>query len=164
MFRYSMKNNEKHPSCSCIIKMWFGSKHYMIWKCKALSQGLNNIAKQIDRELRLGQKPDSVLDKAIKWIKRARVGQFEVEVLFKSDNARDLLIYEYRALLACKEDPACLNVDYEPQCPKWISQADVEAYKKLREPLAVGQIISSENGAAKFRVKALKTANEPATV
>lgn len=160
-FRYSMKNGEKEKSITCICKLWFGKK-YFIRKFKALHQGVDVIACDIDRRLRLGQKPEDIYDKVIKYIKRSRCTQFEVEVVFKSDKPQEILLNEYKLLLAGKDDDDCLNTSSEVEFPKWIPIIDVEAFKSIKDGLHVGQVISPARGAGAFRVKSLKT--QPADV
>lgn len=162
-FRNSMKNGEYHPSCTCVMKLWFGQKYYFIWKAKALHQSINSVATDIDQRLRHGQKPDDIWDKVIKYVKRSRVTQFEVEVLFKSDNAQEILLREYKLLQEAKNDPNCLNSIYEPLLPKWITEIDKKAYMELRDGLQVGQVIMAPRGAGSFRVKALKPKNADTT-
>lgn len=151
-----MKNNEAQPSCSCVMKLWFG-KRYFIWKSKALHQSLTSISKEIDQRLRLGQKPDDIYDGVIKYIRRANVNKFEAEVVFKSDNPQELLVQEYKLLQQGKKDENCLNVKYEPLLPKWIPDIDKDAFMAIKEGLHIGQVITPARGVGAFRVKAIKT-------
>ena len=163
-FRNSMKDGKYSPSCTCVMKLWFGQKYYFIWKAKALHQSVNSAAIDIDQRLRLGQRPNDIWDKVIKYIKRSRVTQFEVEVVFASNNPQEILLKEYRLLQEAKNDPCCLNVSYEPLTPKWITEIDKQAYLELRDGLHVGQVIMAPRGAGSFRVKSLKPQNaEPTT-
>lgn len=156
-FRYSMKNNERYPSCTSVCKLWFGKK-YFIRKFKSMHQGVEVIARDIDRRLRLGQKPEDIYDKVIKYIKRSRCSQFEVEMVFKSDRAQDILLNEYRMLQAAKDDEDCLNTVFsEVEYPKWVPLIDKEAFLAIKDGLHVGQVIAAPRGAGAFRVKSLKT-------
>lgn len=156
-----MKNNEAHPSCSCVMKLWFG-KRYFIWKSKALHQSLKSISKEIDQRLRIGQKPDDIYDGVIKYIRRANVNKFEAEVVFKSDNPQELLVQEYKLLQVGKGDDSCLNVKFEPLMPKWIPDIDKKAFLSIKNGLQVGQVITPARGAGGFRVKTLKKATTDA--
>jgi len=155
-FRYSMKNNQKHPSKTCVCRLWFGKK-YFIRKYKALTQGLNVTASDIDRRLRLGQKPDDLYDLVIKYIKRSRCTQFEVEVVLMSDNVQEILLQEYKMLKEGANDPECLNVPGRDQeFPKWITGIDKEAFEVVKDGVHVGQVIEAPRGAGAFRIKSLK--------
>lgn len=153
-FRYNMK--ERYTSSTCVCKLWFGKK-YFIRKFKSLHAGVDVIARDIDRRLRLGQKPDDIYDNVIKYIKRSRCTQFEVEMIFKSDKAQEVLLSEYTALQASKSDPDCLNAVFDQvEYPKWIPIIDKDAFLAIKDGIQVGQVITAPRGAGAFRVKALK--------
>lgn len=159
-FRYSMKNNERHPSKTCVCKLWFGKK-YFIRKYKSLSQGLDVTAADIDRRLRLGQKPDDLYDLVLKYIKRSRCTQFEVEVMCMSDKVQEILLQEHRLLIAGKDDPDCLNVPgREMEFPKWITDIDKNAFLAIKDGIQVGQVISAPRGAGAFRIKTIKPSSD----
>lgn len=158
-FRYSMKNGEREKSVTCVCKLWFGKK-YFIRKFKALHQGVDVIACDIDRRLRLGQKPEDIYDLVIKYIKRSRCSQFEVEVVFKSDKAQEVLLQEYKLLQTGKGDVDCLNTTHDVEFPKWIPAIDKEAFNAIKDGLHIGQVVIPPRGAGGFRIKALKTQNE----
>lgn len=155
-FRYSMKGGEAQKSVTCVCKLWFGKK-YFIRKFKALHQGVDVIARDIDRRLRLGQKPEDIYDLVIKYIKRSRCSQFEVEVLFKSDKAQEVLLQEYKLLQESKTDADCLNTAFEVEYPKWVPLIDKEAFLSIKDGLQVGQVVTPARGVGGFRIKTLKT-------
>lgn len=162
-FRYSMKNHEHYPSCTCVCKLWFGKK-YFIRKFKAMHSGVDVIARDIDRRLRLGQKPDDIYDNVIKYIKRSRCTQFEVEMVFRSDKAQEILLNEYSLLQGSKLDPDCLNTVFDQvEIPKWIPIVDKEAFLAIKDGVHVGQVITAPRGAGGFRIKALKLKDADST-
>ena len=151
-----MKNNQKHPSKTCVCRLWFGKK-YFIRKYKALNQGLDATAKDIDRRLRLGQKPDDLYDLVLKYIKRSRCMLFEVEVVLMSDNVQEILLMEHKLLQDGKDSEDCLNVPgREIEFPKWITDIDKNAFLAIKDGIHVGQVVSAARGAGAFRIKSLK--------
>ncbi len=162
-FRYAMKNNERHPSVTCVCKLWFGKK-YLIRKFKALHQGLEVLAADIDRRMRLGQKPDDIYDLVIKYIKRSRCAIFEVEVVFKSNKAQEVLLQEYKLLQQAKGDADCLNTKMdEVEFPKWVPLIDKDAFLAIKDGIHVGQVVTPPRGAGAFRIKTLKPQNGDTT-
>jgi hypothetical protein len=130
-FRYSFK--EPYMSVQCIYRCWFGRK-YFIWKAKALHQSVNQLSIEIDRRLRLGCAKDDIHYKIVGWIKKARVTLFEVEVLYQSENAADLLIYEQKQLNKCKRDDDCLNNRFLVHVPKWIPSEAEYVFRQAMKP------------------------------
>lgn len=127
-FRYMYR--ERYPSVGTIYKAWFG-KRYLIVKAKALHQSVNMIAKELDQRLRLGVKPNDMFEKCVLYIRRARIGQFEVESILQSDNPVDLLIEEYKLLKASQADENCLNITFFPGLPKWIPETAVAEFQAI---------------------------------
>jgi hypothetical protein len=139
-FRYSILpfNGYAPGSIACVFKMWFGKTKYFIWKSPALYGTVNAFSKDIDQRLRLGLKgPGDIYTKIVAYIKKARVSQFEVEVLFISDNPVDLLKTESEILQKSISNDNCLNMAMTPYIPKWIPDTAVNEYnlwkQKLRE-------------------------------
>jgi len=162
-FRYSMKNHEKYPSCTCVCKLWFGKK-YFIRKFKALHQGVDTIARDVDRRLRLGQKPGDIYDLVTKYIKRSNCQQFIVEMVFRSDKAQEILLQEYKLLQDAKGSEDCLNTVFdEVEFPKWVPLIDKEAFLAIKDGIHVDQVIIAPRGAGAFRIKTIKPKDgEPA--
>lgn len=121
------------PSQPGAFKLFFGKK-YFIYKGKSLQLTISNFAKQIDRELR-NEKKDSILFKVIAYLKRYPVTSASVEVLMTSEDPIEVLMAEFTALQAGKDDPDCLNVSFEntQYIPAWIPQKDVVIFKKKLE-------------------------------
>lgn len=145
-FRYFFR--EAYPSETCVFKIWFGQR-YFIWKCKALHQAVNNISVEIDRRLRLGLKDGDIYEKIVKYIRKARVAQFEVEVVFKSDNPVDVLKYEHKALKSAQKDELCLNTIFIPGLPKWVPETAGAEYNKWKQDLTKVKKEKKKNAAAK---------------
>ena len=129
-FRYYLR--EPYPSCSCVFKVWFGKK-FFIWKAKALHQSVNNMSIEIDRRLRLGTKDGDIYEKIVKYIRKARVSQFDVEMLLANDNPVELLEYEYKELKKAEKNEDCLNISFAPVCPKWIPETACTEFDQWRQ-------------------------------
>ena len=152
-FRYSMRD-EKYPSCTCVCKLWFGKK-FLIRKFMALRAGVDTIAKDLDRRVRV-PKEGTIYDKAAAYITRARCTKFEVEMVFKSDKAQEILLQEYKMLQDNKANPDCLNTVFdEVEFPKWIPAIDKNAFLAIKDGIQVGQVIVPPRGAGAFRIKAI---------
>lgn len=129
-FRYSFI--EYKPSVQSVYKLHFGKK-YLIVKCKALHQSVNQAAKEIDQRIRLGLKGElDLYRKVIQHIKRARVTEMRVEVICQPEDALDLLKCEYEQLALGKQDEEnCLNgFPAEIHYPKWIPEETVKTFQK----------------------------------
>lgn len=129
-FRYSF--DAPYKSTTCVFKLWFGTR-YFIWKTKSLHAGINKIAIELDRKLRLGFEPDNFYAPILRYIRSARIGLFRVEVLKETEDPAELLIFEFKALQAAKDDKKCLNKIFEPQVPQWVP---VEARQQLETAIA----------------------------
>lgn len=152
-FKYTMRD-ERYPSCTCVCKLWFGKK-FLIRKFKALRAGVTTIARDIDRRVRV-DKEGTIYDKAVAYILRARCMKFEVEMVFKSDKAQEILLKEYNLLQENKNNPDCLNTSFdEVEFPKWIPDIDKNAFLAIKDGVHVGQVIVPPRGIGAFRVKAI---------
>lgn len=145
-FRYLFR--EAYPSETCVFKIWFGQR-YFIWKCKALHQAVNNISVEIDRRLRLGIKDGDIYEKIVKYIRKARVSQFEVEMLLKSDDPVEILQYEHKVLKAAQKDEMCLNTLFVPGSPKWVPETAINEYNKWKQSLTQVKKAKKKNATAK---------------
>lgn len=144
-FRYYFR--ESYPSETCVFKIWFGQR-YFIWKAKALHQSVNNISQEIDRRLRLGLKEGDIYEKIVKYIRKARVSQFEVEMVFSSDNPVEILKYEHKVLKEAMKDDMCLNTLFVPGAPKWVPETAVEEYNKWKQELTTIKKTKKKNATA----------------
>lgn len=152
-FRYSMR--EEYPSRTCVCKLWFGKK-FLIRKFKALRQGVDTVAEDIDRRVRNGLKDGDIYEKVIAYIKRARPNQMEVEMVFSSDKAQEILLQEYRLLQDSKSNPDCLNMQFDQvEFPKWIPAIDKNAFLAIKDGIHVGQVIVAPRGVGAFRIKSV---------
>lgn len=128
-FRYKFR--EDLPSQPSVYKLWFGKK-FLILKCKALHQSVQQVSIELDRRLRLGTKPNDIYAKTTEHIKRARITIMEVEVLCQPESPLELLKCEWRASHKALLDPNCLNVPMPQMFPAWIPEAIIEEFKKWR--------------------------------
>ncbi len=107
-----------------VYKIWFG-KNFLIWKGKSFLQSVQSIATLIERGLRLGIADDShYLYHVVGYIKRARVTRGYVEIVDIADfDEKDWIKFlkiEQELLTAHKNDPNCLNNNFNVYVPEWM--------------------------------------------
>jgi len=124
-FRYSFK--EPYGSIMCVYKCTIG-KRYFIWTAKSLTQSVNQISVELDRRLRMGITEDNIYYKFIKYIKTARAGLFEVEVVLQTESPIEMLKCAHKLLNKGKSDPYCLNNTFTPNVSAWIPEVDKADY------------------------------------
>jgi hypothetical protein len=119
----------------CIFKMTLGSKFY-IGKCQSLPQFMQGIATTIERALRTGNNDETGwYCHVIAYIKKNRVMRAKVERLNKNDvgdNTWELLKMEQEQLTSNRDNPDCLNNNFEVYIPKWIKPEQLELFKKWK--------------------------------
>lgn len=129
-FPYTFKEQYETTSVTCVFKLWFGSK-YFIFKGMRMDKTVETLSVQIHREMN-NQKDDSILFKAVAYIKRARIVTMTVEIIYETDAILDLLTMEYEELQEAKKDPNCLNTRFtnNEYYPKWIPQHIINEFAK----------------------------------
>lgn len=113
-----------------VYKVFFGT-HYLVWKSKAISQGLQSLATQVERHLRLGRKiPDTdYLYHVINHIRRTRCIKASVEIIQDDfESPWQALLLEQQLL--DEGDEKCLNNNVDAYTPAWISQAQIKKFEK----------------------------------
>ena len=123
-FPYTMDYEVAARNPTGVFKLKFGlsGKKYFIFKGLKITLTIENLSKQIYRELNSShQKEDSILFKVVAYIRTAKVTTMQVEVIKEIDDTVGLLMTEYEALQAAKKDIDCLNTrftntDYYPKC------------------------------------------------
>ncbi len=118
---------------SGVFILRFGEK-YFIYKGLSIKAAVENLSKQISREL-LAPKEDSILFKAICYIRTSGIPFATVDVKCISDDPVLVLTTEYEELKKAKDDVNCLNTKFEnlSHIPKWIPQKSVVKFKKITE-------------------------------
>jgi hypothetical protein len=113
-----------------VFKLSFGRK-YFIFKGLRIATTVENLSKQLHREISK-PKDDSVLFKVVAYLRKQRTKVMDVDVLFESDAIIDVLMAEYEALKAAKEDPDCLNTKFinNEYFPNWIPQHVINDFLK----------------------------------
>src|SRR5687767_6540158 len=109
-FPYVINPDVARRNPTAVFKLIFGKK-YFIFKGLKIAGTVENLSKQIHREL-ANPKEDSILIKVIAYIKKHRIPTMSVEVLYEGDAILDLLMQEYKALQAAKKDENCLNTRF----------------------------------------------------
>lgn len=129
-FPFQMEEEDRRKG-TCVFKLIFGTKYY-IFKGLRIEKTVENISRQIWKELN-NPKEDSILFKVIAYIQKSRVTIMKVEVIKESDSIVDLLMTEYEALQAAKNDVNCLNTKFfnNEYFPNWIPQVAVNDFNKL---------------------------------
>jgi hypothetical protein len=134
-FPYTMDFEMKARNATGVFKLKFGlsGKKYFIFKGLKIALTIENLSKQIYRELNSShQKEDSILFKVIAYIRTSKVTTMQVEVIREVDDTVELLMTEYESLQAAKGDSDCLNtrftnLDYYPH---WIPQYAINDFVK----------------------------------
>jgi hypothetical protein len=113
----------------------FGKKKYYIGKAKSLLQSCEAMAILIDRGLKTrNTDPVDWFYHVINYCIRARVVRGIAEVVY--DGAKEpefeLLKKEQEWLNQCKNDPDCLNNNFDAYIPKWITAKDASLFNKWK--------------------------------
>lgn len=129
-FPFQMGEEDRRKG-TCVFKLIFGTKYY-IFKGLRIEKTVENISRQIWKELN-NPKEDSILFKVIAYIQKSRVTIMKVELIKESDSIVDLLMTEYEALQAAKNDVNCLNTKFfnNEYFPNWIPQVAINDFNKL---------------------------------
>lgn len=96
---------------------------------------MHHTSGDIERMVRSGMKPGHLFSKLIEHIIAADVSELEVEVLFQSEDAAEMLKYEHDLLKSEEHNPLCLNKHFIPHIPKWMPQESVNQYNKREQSL-----------------------------
>lgn len=128
-FPFQMADEDRRKG-TCVFKLVFGTKYY-IFKGLKIEKTVENLSKQIWKELN-NPKEDSILFKVIAYIQKSRVTMMKVELIKESDSIVDLLMTEYEALQAAKNDVNCLNTRFfnNEYFPNWIPQSAVNEFNR----------------------------------
>jgi len=115
-FNFTLKGN--HKSVSAIVKIWIGSK-YMIWKFKAIGQGMEKLNQMFNSKLRNGVQEYDLFKKAVHYVLKEDITHGVVEVLMKSNDICEL--YEFEKSLLKGKDSNRLNINKVPYIPAWMN-------------------------------------------
>lgn len=119
----------------CVFMAYFG-KCFYIGKAKSITQTATQIAEIIERALRTGNNDETGwYYHVISYIKRARVLQGTIKILYGADREADnleLLKYEHNLLVKYRNDEDCLNNNFDVYFPKWIPEEDVSKFNKWK--------------------------------
>lgn len=145
---FRMRLPQEIPTEPCIIKIFAGKK-FFIWKVKDLVNQAAQISKDIDRKIRKGTSENDLFTGLINYLIKSRVVLCYIEVVFKSNNIRELIDFEQIELDKNIETPNCLNTNPKAYYSKWVEMA---LNKPLEDTLsstdvsvqATGGISSSE--------------------
>ena len=127
-FPYFIDEDVKRRNPTAVFKLLFGQR-YFIFKGLRIAHTVETLSKQIHRE-KANPSEDSLLIKAIEYIRRARITTMTVEVICEQENPVELLMCEYEALQAAKSDKNCLNSRFinNEYFPQWISQTAINEF------------------------------------
>lgn len=134
-FPYTLDYEVASRNPTGVFKLRFGlsGKKYFIFKGLKIAMTVENLSKQIYRELNSQfQKEDSILFKAIAYIRSSKVTTMQVEVVMEVDDTVELLLTEYETLQAAKNDSDCLNTRFTntDYYPHWIPQVAINDFLK----------------------------------
>lgn len=133
-FRKHVKRDTDPGNVKAVFRLQFGKKKYFIGKARGYHSGLEFISAEIDRRIRLGITPDHMLYKVVQYVKKGHVSYYEADIILADPDPVKLMVAEHKALKEAKDDPECLNNSFEVYVPQWITQAEVEEYKKEIAP------------------------------
>lgn len=130
-FSYVIDDDVRKRNPTAIFKLRFGTTRYFLYKGLRVDRTVQSLAEQIQRE-KPRQKEDSILFKVVAFINRHRIEMMKVEVIREIDDPVELLMAEYEALQAAKDDPNCLNTRFtnNEHFPKWIPQTAINEFNK----------------------------------
>jgi hypothetical protein len=157
-FAYNIEPELARRNPTGVFRLLFGKK-YFIFKGLRIVNTIEGLSKQIHRE-KFTPKEDSILFKAVAYVRKARITVMEAELLFESDAIVDVLLAEYEALQAAKNDPDCLNTRFynNEYFPNWIPQAVINDFNSR---LQGTKATDSDKNLKRFLTRNVK---DPATV
>lgn len=127
---------QTYESVATVFKIYFG-KHYLIWKGKSMLQACQYIAENIERYIRLQKDIETdQLYHVCNHIVKTRCIKGHVKVLenefTKGDagtiDAYKILMAEQGYLNKAKNDPLCLNNNWQAYIPNWMPKKDVDKF------------------------------------
>lgn len=117
--------NDKHGSC--VAKITYDGKKYVIVKCKEAYGSLKRIENGLNAFIRGGSNsPTGLYFYLYNYVKKHPHKDFKVEILLESDNAYELLKLEQTELDAGKKKRAFLNNQVSAYIPPY--DEDNQAY------------------------------------
>lgn len=124
-------------SSPCVYKLNVGSMgKFYIGKCQSLPQSMAQIGVAIERAIRLrNNDATGWFYHLIAYIIKNRVMKAHVERLHEDckEFTWELLKLEQSQLDKYKNDPNCLNNNFDVYIPKWISADQVDLFKKWKD-------------------------------
>lgn len=129
---------DEYYSSNCVFKLKLGTKEkFYIGKCQSLPQAMTVLATQIERAIRTRVNDQSGwYYHVIAYIINNRVMRATVERITSTDDAEvreepwELLKAEQILLDKNKNNPKCLNNNFEVYIPKWIDATQLQKFKK----------------------------------
>lgn len=119
-----------------VYKVHFGSR-YFIGKGKSLMQSVQNMATTIERALRTGVIDETnMFYHVVSYIKKARVMRGSVSVLHVDSfekNEAEMLKLEQEWLDKSKNDPKCLNNNFDAYIAQWIPAQQVYKFNQWKD-------------------------------
>lgn len=105
---------------SCVAKIVYDNKKYVIVKCKLAYNSLKNIENSLNAFIRGGKNnPDGLYFHFFNYIKKHPHKDFTVKVLLESDNAYELLKLEQQELYNGLSDRSFMNNQLEAYIPAY---------------------------------------------
>lgn len=105
---------------SCVLKITYDGKKYVIAKCKAGYDGLKRIENGLNAFIRGGtNNPEGIYFHLYNYVKKHPNKNFHVEVLLESDSAYQLLVREQQELYIGMNDRSFLNNQTKAYIPAY---------------------------------------------
>lgn len=122
------------PLKMCVFKMIIGKK-FFIWKALSLFPTLKTLEKNLESKVKKNTDSQEIFFLLSAYMRKQRVFNLSVVVLFETDDVNALLDFEQNELSAAKGNPDCLNNRHEPYKPKWIIEMlEVPVVSDIKEP------------------------------
>ncbi len=105
----------------CVYKLWYANR-YVIVKCKTIVRSVQNIKSGLDYFFKgtpKGRKDDDFFHEFFTHVQLHPFENFEIEMIFASNNPYELLKTEQAELFKAKYDPQCLNQSFDAYIPKF---------------------------------------------
>lgn len=110
--------HDKHGSC--VVKITYDDKKYVIVKCKQAYDALKRIENGLNAFIRGGtNNPNGLYFHLYNYVKKHPHKEFKIQILLESDNAYKLLKLEQTELDAGKTNKAFLNNQTEAYIPAY---------------------------------------------
>jgi hypothetical protein len=120
----------------CVCKVMYGTKKFVIVKCKDSMGSLKRIENSLNAFIRGGKNdPSGVYFHLFNYVTNNPGKKFKVEYLFESDSGYELLKKEQEEIDAAKRNPNFLNNQVEAYIPQYNDETEMYGWITKQEVL-----------------------------